>query len=90
MELASREQLYENPTHPYTRALISAAPIPDPTVERNRVRVKLTGEPPSPLDPRAALRFLPSRMSSDASAPIYSPKLLEVAPGHLVSEFDPI
>jgi oligopeptide/dipeptide ABC transporter ATP-binding protein len=90
MELASREQLYENPTHPYTRALLSAAPIPDPTIERNRVRVKLTGEPPSPLDPRAGLRFLPSRLSEDKAAPVYTPKLMEVAPGHLVSEFDPI
>jgi len=90
MELASREQLYENPTHPYTRALLSAAPIPDPTIERSRVRVKLTGEPPSPLDPRAALRFLPSRLSSDPAAPVYIPQLMEVAPGHLVSEFDPI
>ena len=90
MELASREQLYENPTHPYTRALLSAAPIPDPTIERSRVRVKLVGEPPSPLDPGAGLRFLPSRVSADKAAPVYVPKLMEVAPGHLVSEFDPI
>jgi hypothetical protein len=52
--------------------------------------VKLTGEPPSPLDPRAGLRFLPSRLSADKAAPVYIPQLLEVAPGHLVSEFDPI
>ncbi len=89
MELATREQLYENPTHPYTRALLSAAPIPDPKVERTRQRVKLAGEPPSPMDPRSALRFLPSRLTVDPTAPVYIPQLKEVAPGHLVSEFDP-
>jgi oligopeptide/dipeptide ABC transporter ATP-binding protein len=87
METASREQLYGAPTHPYTRALLAAAPIPDPAYERARQRVRLDGEPPSPLDPRASLRFLPSRRDE---TPIYVPKLLEVAPGHLVSEFDPV
>jgi oligopeptide/dipeptide ABC transporter ATP-binding protein len=87
METASREQLYNSPTHPYTRALLAAAPIPDPARERARQRVRLGGEPPSPLDPRASLRFLPSRRDE---TPIYVPKLLEIAPGHLVSEFDPV
>jgi oligopeptide/dipeptide ABC transporter ATP-binding protein len=86
METASREQIYADARHPYTKALLSAAPIPDPVRERARQRVRLTGEPPSPLDPRAALRFLPSRLADE---PPYRPKLLEVAPGHLVSEFDP-
>ncbi|MBX3481041.1 MAG: dipeptide ABC transporter ATP-binding protein [Caulobacter sp.] len=89
MELASREQLYADPRHPYTQALLSAAPIPDPAVERSRHRIRLTGEPPSPLDPRAALRFLPSKLSDDPAAPVYVPRLNEVAPGHLVSEYDP-
>ncbi len=90
MEAASREQLYADPRHPYTKALLSAAPIPDPTRERGRVRVRLDGEPPSPLDPRSALRFLPSRLDAAATptAPIYVPKLQEVEPGHWVSEFD--
>jgi oligopeptide/dipeptide ABC transporter ATP-binding protein len=89
MELATREQLYEDPRHPYTRALLSAAPIPDPTIERTRKRVRLSGEPPSPMDPLAALRFLPSKLPARPSDPVYSPALEEVAPGHLVSEFDP-
>jgi oligopeptide/dipeptide ABC transporter ATP-binding protein len=88
MELATRDQLYADPRHPYTKALLSAAPIPDPARERVRQRVRLDGEPPSPLDPRASLRFLPSRLGPPG-APVYVPKLLEVAPGHLVSEFDP-
>jgi oligopeptide/dipeptide ABC transporter ATP-binding protein len=89
MELATRERLYAAPQHPYTKALLSAAPIPDPAVERSRKRVRLTGEPPSPLDPRSALRFLPSRLTVDPTAPIYIPRLTEVEPGHLVSEYDP-
>jgi oligopeptide/dipeptide ABC transporter ATP-binding protein len=89
VETATREQLYAGARHPYTRALLSAAPIPDPAVERTRVRVKLAGEPPSPMDPRAALRFLPSRLPLDPNAPFAAPELKEVAPGHLVAEFDP-
>jgi oligopeptide/dipeptide ABC transporter ATP-binding protein len=88
MEQASREQIYAAPRHPYTRALLSAAPIPDPAVERSRKRVKLTGEPPSPLDPRSAFRFLPSRAPADANAPFIAPQLQEIEPGHLVAEFD--
>jgi oligopeptide/dipeptide ABC transporter ATP-binding protein len=89
VETAGRDQLYAGARHPYTKALLSAAPIPDPAVERTRRRVKLAGEPPSPMDPRAALRFLPSRLPVDPNAPIFAPELKEVAPGHLVAEFDP-
>jgi oligopeptide/dipeptide ABC transporter ATP-binding protein len=88
VELAERDRLYADARHPYTRALLSAAPIPDPAVERTRQRLKLAGEPPSPMDPRAALRFLPSRLPADPHAPILAPELREVAPGHLVAEFD--
>ncbi len=85
MELADREAIWQAPRHPYTKALLSAAPIPDPAVERHRQRLKLTGEPPSPMDPKAAFRFLPSRRETGPP-----PALQEVAPGHLVSEFDPV
>jgi oligopeptide/dipeptide ABC transporter ATP-binding protein len=88
METADRQQLYEAPQHPYTKALLSAAPIPDPKRERNRKRVRLEGEPPSPLDPRSQLRFLPSKLAMDTTAPVYVPQLREFAPGHLVSEYD--
>jgi oligopeptide/dipeptide ABC transporter ATP-binding protein len=88
VEQASREQLYAEARHPYTRALLSAAPIPDPKVERTRKRLRLEGDPPSPMDPRAALRFLPSRLPADPNAPILAPELKEIAPGHLVAEFD--
>jgi oligopeptide/dipeptide ABC transporter ATP-binding protein len=89
VELADRDRIYAAPQHPYTKALLSAAPIPDPRIERTRKRLKLVGEPPSPIDPRAAFRFLPSRLPVDASAPVLPPALKEVVPGHLVAEFDP-
>jgi oligopeptide/dipeptide ABC transporter ATP-binding protein len=89
VELADRDRLYSAPQHPYTKALLSAAPIPDPRIERTRKRLKLAGEPPSPMDPRAAFRFLPSRLPIDPSAPVLPPALKEVVPGHLVAEFDP-
>ena len=90
MEEASREDLYADARHPYTLGLLSAAPIPDPALERGRKRVRLTGEPPSPFDPASALRFRPSKKSADPKAPVYIPKLDEVAPGHRVAEFDAV
>ena len=88
VELADRDAIYANPVHPYTKALISAVPIPDPKIERQRQRLKLAGELPSPLDPGAALRFLPSKREADGGA--YVPKLLQPSPGHFVAEHDPI
>ncbi|MEX2238296.1 MAG: dipeptide ABC transporter ATP-binding protein [Dehalococcoidia bacterium] len=51
MELSDRNELYENPLHPYTKALLSAVPIPDPDIEQKRERIILTGDVPSPLAP---------------------------------------
>jgi len=88
MEQASRDRIYAQPQHPYTKALLSAAPIPDPKIERSRKRVKIVGEAPSPLDPKTAFRFLPSRLSVNAGEPVLPPALEEIEPGHFVSEFD--
>ncbi len=90
VELADRAAIYDNPRHPYTRALISAVPIPDPKIERSKQNNPLLQDLPSPLDSRAQLTFLKSKMIDDPDAEQYRPKLLEVAPGHFVAEHDAV
>ena len=84
VELAPSAALYADPRHPYTRALLSAVLSPDPRVERGRKRELLTGDLPSPLDPRAQLTFLKSKLGE----PGYRPKLEQVGVGHFVAEHD--
>jgi len=57
MEIASRDEMFENPRHPYTQALISAAPIPDPDKESSKKRILLEGDIPSPLSPPSGCVF---------------------------------
>ena len=89
VELADRNSIYEDPRHPYTRALIAAVPVPDPKAERGKNHTGGLGELPSPLDSRAQLSFLKSRMIDNPDAEQYRPKLMEIAPGHYVAEHDP-
>lgn len=84
VELAPSAALYSDPRHPYTRALLSAVLTPDPRAERAKKRELLTGDLPSPLDPRAQLTFLKSRLDQ----PGYRPRLEQVAADHWVAEHD--
>lgn len=86
VELADRDAIYSNPQHPYTQALISAVPVPDPKIERSRSRIKIPGELPSPLTPGAQLRFLPSKLASDGDN--YIPQLNDIGDRHFVAEHD--
>ena len=89
VEMADRDAIYNDARHPYTKALITAVPVPDPKIERAKKKAALP-ELPSPLDTRASLTFLKSKRIDDPDAVQYVPKLLEVAPGHFVAEHDPL
>jgi oligopeptide/dipeptide ABC transporter ATP-binding protein len=88
VEFADREAIYKDARHPYTKALIAAVPVPDPNLERAKPHAVLSGELPSPLDSRAQLTFLKSKLIDDPDAEQYRPKLREVASGHFVAEHD--
>jgi oligopeptide transport system ATP-binding protein len=85
MEIASREEIYENPLHPYTKALLSAVPIPDPAVEAGRQRIILEGDVPSPRNPPSGCVFHTrcSEMIGDCQGDI--PELKEISPDHWVA-----
>src|ERR671932_2740045 len=82
VELTDRDSLYENPLHPYTRALLSAVPVPDPVVESHRRRIILAGDVPSPVNPPTGCRFNPRCPFAEDKCKTDEPPLTEVKPGH--------
>jgi oligopeptide transport system ATP-binding protein len=85
VELAERNELYENPLHPYTQALLSSVPIPDPKRDRQRHRIILKGEIPSPINPPSGCRFHPRCSIAVERCAIDIPEWREIAPGHWVA-----
>jgi oligopeptide/dipeptide ABC transporter ATP-binding protein len=81
-EVADRKALYEDPVHPYTRALLSAVPIPDPKLEAHRERTVLRGEVPSSLTPPPGCVFHPRCPIAEARCSAEIPALREIRPGH--------
>jgi oligopeptide/dipeptide ABC transporter ATP-binding protein len=85
MEMADRIELYEHALHPYTHALLSAVPIPDPNKEKQRERILLTGDVPSPLNPPPACPFHTRCWKAQDICKTEKPPLAELRPGHFVS-----
>ena len=83
VEIASSKELYTNPTHPYTEALLSAVPIPDPTVRRKRIM--LEGDIPSPVDPPSGCRFHSRCAMRVPSCAHNEQTLQEISPNHWVA-----
>jgi len=90
VEMAGRDALYDRPMHPYTHALMSAVPIPDPHIESNRKRMLLEGDIPSPANPPPGCRFntrCPKAVSGKCD--VDEPEFKELEPGHWVACFFP-
>ena len=82
VEITDRKSLYDAPRHPYTKALLSAVPIPDPALEAQRERVVLGGEVPSPLNPPPGCAFHPRCPIAVGRCRAEGPELREIGPGH--------
>ena len=85
VEITSSQELYTNPLHPYTKALLSAVPIPDPFVEEKRARIILKGEVPSSLNPPSGCHFHPRCNEAIAECSHIVPPLRDIVGGHQVA-----
>jgi oligopeptide/dipeptide ABC transporter ATP-binding protein len=83
VEFADKNTLFKNPQHPYTEALLSAVPIPDPTIKRKKII--LQGDVPSPIKPPSGCHFHTRCPYAEARCKVEVPQLREIAPGHHVS-----
>jgi oligopeptide transport system ATP-binding protein len=85
VELGLATDIVEHPLHPYTRALVSAVPVPDPRVERARRRIILEGDPPSPNNPPQGCAFHPRCPHAIEACRLRRPKLEEKEPGRMAA-----
>jgi oligopeptide transport system ATP-binding protein len=85
VEIGPEEEIYSRPSHPYTQALLSAVPVPDPTVRANRQRIRLTGDVPSPVNPPSGCRFRTRCWKATEICADVEPALLTRPGGHHAS-----
>jgi oligopeptide/dipeptide ABC transporter ATP-binding protein len=85
VELSPADELYARPIHPYTEALLSAVPVPDPGAGRGRERIVLEGDVPSPVDPPSGCRFHPRCRYATEICRVEEPPLVPHVPGHLAA-----
>ncbi|AOT69794.1 ABC transporter ATP-binding protein [Geosporobacter ferrireducens] len=85
VEIADRNELYEHPAHPYTQALLTAIPIPDPDVSKSKQRIILEGDVPSPLNPPSGCRFRTRCKYAMAKCAEIEPEMKDIGSGHMAA-----